>query len=199
MLGNADVLDIVQGAFCRDIPWGGMGLNEAQAVDAYADESELAEARAQDLKWAQTPWTDVPDEEIFWAYAAHGYLDDASFRFFTPAFLCWSLQNEEGEHRDASLHESIVWAFVGPSGLNQATLRRSPLLFTPVERRAVLAFLKYQAEQERDAVIRDAGTRRTNVQHELRALVEDLCSDGSVYRTWFAACEQCDAEACGER
>lgn len=83
------VATIVRDAF-RNVTLGeGTGLWEAQELDDYADQRQLAEYRARDEK---ANWSAIPPDDLNRCYSSLSFFDAPGMRFHLPAFLIADLE-----------------------------------------------------------------------------------------------------------
>lgn len=67
----------------------GVGLEEGQAIDGYADEETRARYRARDEK---EDWSRIPAKRLIDWSSSLSFFDPAGMRFHLPAFLMADLQ-----------------------------------------------------------------------------------------------------------
>ena len=66
----------------------GVGLNEAEGIDAYGTEAERAVARKRDV---DVRWEEVPEAEIERHADILPFLDPKGWRYYLPAYMRWTL------------------------------------------------------------------------------------------------------------
>lgn len=149
---------------------GRVTLHEAEVIDTYGSAAERAAARRLD---PDGRWEDVPDDHITGCPSGLSHLDPESWRYYTPAFMIWSLRHEDDPGNPA--HGSALYNFAISPGLVDYALARFETL-TPAQAAAVTRFLGYRAAgEEGDPVVeralaeywgrlgtRDAGYRPSN-------------------------------------
>ena len=82
------LLELIHEAF-RNVPRGDLSIHQAHIVK-WADEKRLREAGALDH---DRSWTEISDETIVECRNALYGDDPISWRYFVPAYLCWTLQH----------------------------------------------------------------------------------------------------------
>ena len=134
------VIDAIETAFGHIRRTGSIGIHEAEAVDDYADEREMARARALDT---HRLWQDIPDEDIEACPCAFPYLSRKSFRFYLPAYMRWALGTDD---LDCPSFGGLMYSL----GYNGATdlngLSRHGML-DQQQSQAVALFLSYHADR----------------------------------------------------
>lgn len=91
MLSKEDVTDIVSHAF-RGVQLGnGVGLQQGDGLDNYADEATLRELRSKD---EATDWSRIPLEHLNRYFGSLSFMDEEGMRFHLPAFLLADLRDE---------------------------------------------------------------------------------------------------------
>src|SRR5688500_17196676 len=81
--------DLIREAFAGVKLGNGIGLQEAQGIDDYADKETCARYRAGDEK---EDWTRIPAEELSRCNSSLSFFDAEGMRFHLPAFLVAELQ-----------------------------------------------------------------------------------------------------------
>jgi hypothetical protein len=94
------VLELVRSAFNGVTLGAGVGLQQGQGLDDYADEPTLAAYRAQDEK---QDWEAIPVAELDMCYSSLSYFDAEGMRFHLPAYLVADLE-ERLETADVIFH-----------------------------------------------------------------------------------------------
>lgn len=69
----------------------GIGLLEANGLDDYASDKELAELRAKDER---ADWQRIKIEQLNYCYVSPSYMDARGYYFHLPAFLIADLQDQ---------------------------------------------------------------------------------------------------------
>lgn len=114
---------------------GGIGLWEAQGLDDYASEAELARCRLSDEK---EDWRRFSSGELVRCQSSLSFFDAAGMRFHLPAFLADDLRN---------LNFQTVFSLTYDEGFS----REKFALLSPEQRQAVRAYL--------GIVLQDPGSR----------------------------------------
>jgi len=134
------VINAIETAFGHIRRAGSIGMHEAEAVDAYADEREMARARALDT---HQRWQEIPAEDIEACPDAFTYLSRKSFRFYLPAYMCWALR---ADSLGCPSFDAMIYGLEqnGDSDLNG--LSRHGML-DERQSRAVAMFLSFYADR----------------------------------------------------
>ncbi len=82
----------------------GDSLHQAHLEGAYSDEMEWVAAREKD---PETYWSEVPDWKIESGSSTLYFFDPEGWRFYIPAFMCWTLRNWRTS--DSITSESVLW------------------------------------------------------------------------------------------
>lgn len=69
----------------------GIGLLEANGLDDYASDKELAELRSKDER---TDWEKIEIQQLNYCYVSPDYMDARGYYFHLPAFLIADLQDQ---------------------------------------------------------------------------------------------------------
>jgi hypothetical protein len=113
---------------------GAETLHQADLEGAYRDIQVWHDAGKKDL---ESHWTEVPDWKLEWRWSVLSFLKPESWRFYIPAFMCWSLKNWRTSDSVTSDRVLSNLGWVGEdSTRNQETLNR-------VQAEAVYAFLSF--------------------------------------------------------
>lgn len=91
------LLALIERAF-DGVPRGQITLHEADLLDRY--EFTVAEQEAARSKDQESRWQDVPDEAIVDNADAMPFLDPASWRYYLPAFMSWSIRHIDEKDAD---------------------------------------------------------------------------------------------------
>lgn len=83
----------IEAAFVGVTLGGGVGLQEAQGIDDYADAETRAAYRAKDEK---DDWSRIPAEALQRCYSSLSFFDAEGMRFHLPAYLLAGLRGEYG-------------------------------------------------------------------------------------------------------
>lgn len=140
--------EVIRQAFAGVTLGCGIGLQQAQGLDDYADASACAALRATDEK---ADWQRIPVNELNRCYSSLSFFDAEGMRFHLPAYLIADLQG--------TYHQGMAFCL---SYLNDYTLAQFALL-SATQRTAVSAFLLHLAEDDDEEFERP---------HILRALDE---------------------------
>ena len=128
MSPNAErVAELIRQAFAGVTLGNGVGLNQAQGLDDYADSDTLAELRSRD---ELLDWTRLAPAELDRCYSSPSFFDPEGMRFHLPAYLLAEL---EGDLCSASIVFHLTYDPSGPDS-------RFALLNGP-QREAVREFL----------------------------------------------------------
>jgi len=116
-------------------------LRQARVIDDYGTPKQMREAGRLDT---DTHWTEVSDEDIKHHTDIHTFLDDASFRYYIPAYMVWSIKNYNGDNT-ISCESTIRALILDPWGNEES--RRADIakfqMFDQAQSAAVLAFLRF--------------------------------------------------------
>lgn len=128
----------------------GVSFHESRVIDDYGSDEERAEARSQDT---ETRWQDVPDDDIYHAYACLSFLDEIGFRYYIPAFVVWSLRYMDTEEPDfaSDTDASIIYHLTlsYDESLKDYHLSRYKF-FTHEQSKAIAHYLEFIEKQEDD-------------------------------------------------
>jgi hypothetical protein len=81
-----------------------MTLQEAYLEGAYSDDQVRVAARRKD---PETNWPDVPDWKIEDFCSALSFLDLTGWRFYIPAYMCWTLKNWRTDRDSPAANDTI--------------------------------------------------------------------------------------------
>ena len=84
---------IIEAAFAGVTLGDGVGLQEAQGLDDYADDTTCAAYRATDEK---DDWHRIPVEALQRCHSSLSFFDAAGMRFHLPAYLLADLRDDYG-------------------------------------------------------------------------------------------------------
>lgn len=118
-------MDQIKEAFAGVRLGNGIGLEEAQAIDDYADPETRAARRLKDEK---DDWHLLTAEALNRCHSSLSFFDAEGMRFHLPAFLCAELRGE--------------FRFGLASSLTQRADFSAFDLLTPLQREAVRTWLK---------------------------------------------------------
>ena len=119
---------IIDAAFDGVTLGNGVGLQQAQGLDDYADAETLAAYRATDEK---DDWRCIPATELNRCNSSLSFFDAEGMRFHLPAYLIADLRDEYHFGMDFCLTHSTEYSFSQFALLSEA------------QRSAVRAFLQY--------------------------------------------------------
>jgi hypothetical protein len=80
-------------------------LHQADLEGAYSSESVWLAAGTKD---PETHWSEVPDWKLEMRDSALSFLDEVGWRFYIPAFMCWTLKN--WRTTDSVTPSSVIWS-----------------------------------------------------------------------------------------
>jgi hypothetical protein len=86
-----DLCRVIEAAFAGVTLGGGVGLQEAQGLDDYADAETCATYRANDEK---EDWQRIPVETLNDCYSSLSFFNAEGMRFHLPAYLLADLRGE---------------------------------------------------------------------------------------------------------
>jgi len=138
---------VIEDAFAGVTLGNGIGLQQAQGLDNYADPETCALYRANDEK---DDWHRISTEELNRCYSSPCFFDAEGMRFHLPAYLIADLQGEYNFGMDFTL-----------THLDDYSIGQFVLL-SDKQREAVRAFLLHIAEEE------DYEFGRPNILHALK-------------------------------
>jgi hypothetical protein len=114
----------------------GIDLYAAVSLDDYGnpDEDRLS------LAAERNDWRLVPEDDLFPRFGAVTFLDAQGFRFYAPAIMIAVIANPDRRGEFSSFLLNLAISDTGSiKGINFNSL------FTPLQRAAVIRFLKYMA------------------------------------------------------
>lgn len=91
----------IRNAFAEIAREDGITIHEADMLDDYGTDEQLAAARQLDT---EQHWTEVPDATIARQWTALSFLDPKGFHYYLPAYMCWALRSY-----DSSVSNSLDW------------------------------------------------------------------------------------------
>ena len=102
----ADRVQQIHAAFAELTLGGGITLHQAHLEGFYdEDEEEWLAARGKDM---ESHWAEVPDWKLESGFSPLHFLDAEGWRFYIPAFMCWSLKNWRTTH--SITVDTVLWA-----------------------------------------------------------------------------------------
>jgi hypothetical protein len=88
-----EVARVIEAAFAGVTLGGGVGLQQGQGLDDYADDTTLAAYRENDEK---DDWHRIPAEALNHCHSSLSFFDAEGMRFHLPAFLLADLRGDYG-------------------------------------------------------------------------------------------------------
>jgi hypothetical protein len=149
-----DVATLIRAAFPVE-PLPGISLHQAQLADqSMAREISESEWKAAGELDAGRTWLDLRAEDLIACDAALSHFDEASFVYHIPAFMLFAVHHRavEWKHPAWSLVGGIVFSLTNRSAYSLGRYKR----FTSDQRKAVISFLAFIAEDGRDSNASDA-------------------------------------------
>jgi len=114
----------------------GIGLYQAEAIDNYASNEEVLEARATDRE-AWEIWNQIPANVIATYYSALCFVDAEGMRFLLPAYMLFAVENYDRSN-SASI-DSVIYALDrGKEGFGG-----DDSILSIRQKAAIASFLKY--------------------------------------------------------
>jgi hypothetical protein len=102
------VFSLIRAAFAGVALGEGVGLQQGQGLDDYADARTLALYRAQDQK---RDWSAIPVADLDRCYSSLSFFDAEGMRFYLPAYLIADL---EGKLQTADVLFHLVYLAADP-------------------------------------------------------------------------------------
>ncbi|MDR3620904.1 MAG: hypothetical protein P4L85_16245 [Paludisphaera borealis] len=102
-----DISELVQQihrAFADVRRGGGYTLHQAHLEGCYDTEAKWLATGEKD---PETHWSEVPGWKIETGFSTLSFFDVEGWRFYLPAFLCWSLENWRTS--DSTTPDSVIW------------------------------------------------------------------------------------------
>jgi hypothetical protein len=132
-----------------------MSLHQAQLADQSMTReiSEDEWARTGELD-AGRSWKDFSDDELLACEAALSHLDEPSFIYYLPAYLIFALRHFGADWQDTAweLVHATVFAVTNRTPYTLSRFKK----FSPAQREAIVAFLKFFASHRTDGIGSDA-------------------------------------------
>lgn len=150
----------IRSAFAQVAREDGITIHEADMLDSYGSDEQLAAARQLDT---ERHWTEVADATIERLSSALSFLDPRGFHFYLPAYMCWTLRSydtSDSASKDALLYDLTIRPWDHDASGVEERLARFRLLST-AQAQAVCRFLEF---------LRDNGYPCVNVELAQRAL-----------------------------
>ncbi|HEX8913130.1 MAG TPA: DUF6714 family protein [Humisphaera sp.] len=152
----------IESAFATVTLGDGITIHEARALDDYED------ARAARAVDCHVRWQDISDNTLRALNDVHCFLDDAGYRYYTPAYMRWVLRHLDDETDD---HRSLDWSFMYSLDPGfDASRHRRMATFDAAQRTAVCLFLRH--------LVRAAGGHRDDAEQALVAHWGRYCDAG---------------------
>jgi hypothetical protein len=127
------LIESIREAF-RGVTLGkGIGLREAEGLDAYESGDALAQRRAQDEK---SDWAAIPASQLNACYSSLSFFDAEGMRFHLPAFLIADLKG--------LFHQDVAFTL---TYFEHENMKRFDLL-SPAQRQAVREYLLFRLLDE---------------------------------------------------
>lgn len=145
---KAELIEEITVAFDGVSREGGVSLHEAEALDAYGSQKQLAAARALDT---EKEWQQVPDEDLRTHDSALSFLDPIGFHYYIPAFMVWDLRNidnSDPEYWSNSFDSLDFYLGVAYNDRIDPYFHKRLTHFTPKQRKAVARFLLLLLQRE---------------------------------------------------
>lgn len=159
---RAKVIAAIESAFATVTLGDGITIHEARALDDYED------ARAARAVDCHVRWQDISDNTLRALNDVHCFLDDAGYRYYTPAYMRWVLRHLDDETDD---HRSLDWSFMYSLDPGfDASRHRRMATFDAAQRTAVCLFLRH--------LVRAAGGHRDDAEQALVAHWGRYCDAG---------------------
>ena len=121
-------------AFAEVAIGGGETLHQAHLEGAYTDKAEWLAAREMD---PESHWSEVPDSKLESISSALSFIDPEGWRFYIPAYMCWTLQNWRTTGKIAA--DQVIWNL---EYADERATKRYDLL-SRVQSEAVYDFLEF--------------------------------------------------------
>ena len=87
------IIAAIYQAFGNVLRGGGVSLREGDALDSYANDELLKQARALDN---DLHWWEIPAEQLEQFHTALSFMDAEGFRYYIPAYMTHALRTCEG-------------------------------------------------------------------------------------------------------
>ena len=100
----AELIEQIRIAFVEVTLGKGESLHQAHLEGAYWDDALWLAAKEKD---PETRWQKVPDWKIESGASTLSFFDPEGWRFYIPAFMCWTLRNWRTS--DSITSDSILW------------------------------------------------------------------------------------------
>ena len=130
-----EVIAAIRAAF-DGVERGAVTLHEADVMDSYGSAEERAAARLLDT---DRVWEQVPAEDVERFASALSFLDAEGFRYYIPAYMVWTLDNDSTG--DSSAFSTLC--HLERLDEREATFVKRLQLLDDGQRRAVALFLLY--------------------------------------------------------
>lgn len=133
----------ISDAFADVTRGDGITLHEADVLDAYETDAELAAARRVNT---DRHWSEVPDDLIERFPSVFAFLDAVGFHYYLPAYMWWTLRFYEQSTSPST--ETVLYALALqpwddiPRSDEAERLARFRML-TPLQAEVVCRFLRF--------------------------------------------------------
>ncbi len=161
----------ISSAFADVTRGSGTTIHEADVLDSYGSDEELAAARQRDT---ERHWRDVPDAVIERLWTALSFLDSQGFHYYLPAYMWWTLRNydtSDSASVDATIYALALRLWDHDTGSSEESHRARFQLLTEAQAQVVCRFLRFLTAY---------GYGQVNVKMAQRALDqywEQFCAD----------------------
>lgn len=91
---RAALIGRIESAFANVALGGGRSMHQADAIDDYEPDDEVAKVRALDT---EQRWQDIPDDKVAGFPSVLHFFDPEGFRFHYPRFMVFTLRNEDSD------------------------------------------------------------------------------------------------------
>ena len=135
----------------------GTGIFEAEALDNYASESEIIDARAKDRKqW--TRWDEIPFNVLDVAFWALCFVNPKGMRFLLPAYMRIALANYD---KGTNATDSAVYAL----DRGAECFDGNDSILSSEQKAIIVKFLKYMAYEASESLVDTVVAARAYSQH----------------------------------
>ncbi len=137
------IRELVEEAFKLVKLENGVGLYEAEAIDNYASEGEILEAKERDRKsWEE--WNQIPALVISTFYTVLNFVDPKGMKFLLPAYMVFTIDNYDKTH-SVSI-DSVIYAL----GRGKEGFGRDDAVLTIEQKKVIAKFLEYMVVEAGD-------------------------------------------------
>jgi hypothetical protein len=157
-MDRTEVGNTIKNAFKPVLLGNGIGLYEAEAIDNYKGQDEIAVARKKDRnEWKK--WGDIPENVIKTFYSALCFVDKEGMRFLLPAYMLFAVKNYDKS--DSASVDSVMYAL--DRGLDAFGGDESFL--SQEQKEAIISFLKFMVIEAGDDLVDAAAASRAYEIH----------------------------------